>query len=86
MPDFTVTYRDGRTHVVTADKYGPYGENLVFTLGGEEIAIIARSDVESVMLAAIPEAELPPRSRWSQPGRSASANVAQAAPARLGRR
>ncbi len=59
MPDYRVTYRDGRTHVVTADKYGPYGENFVFTLGGEEIAIITRSDVESVMLAEIPEAELP---------------------------
>jgi hypothetical protein len=59
MPDFRVTYRDGRTHVVTADKYGPYGENFVFTLDGEEIAIIARTDVESVVHTNIPEAELP---------------------------
>jgi hypothetical protein len=59
MPDFRVTYRDGRTHVITADKYGPYGDNLVFTLGNDEIAIIARSDVESVVRAEIPEAEVP---------------------------
>ncbi len=59
MPDYRVTYRNGRTHVIAADKYGPYGENFVFTLGGEEIAIIARSDVESVVRANIPEAELP---------------------------
>jgi hypothetical protein len=59
MPDFRVTYRDGRTHVVTADKYGPYGENFVFTRGGEEIAIIARSNVENVVRSDIPEAELP---------------------------
>lgn len=60
MPDFRVTYCDGRTHVVTADKYGPYGDNYVFTLDGVEIAIITRSDVESVMLVDIPEAEMPP--------------------------
>jgi len=59
MPDFRVTYRDGRTHVIEADKYGPYGENFVFMLDGEEIAIIARSDVESVVRTSIPEAEFP---------------------------
>ena len=59
MPDFRVTYRDGRTHVITADKYGPYGDNFIFPLGRDEIAIIARIDVESVVRADIPEPELP---------------------------
>jgi hypothetical protein len=31
----------------------------VFTLGGEEIAIITRADVESVVRTDVPEAELP---------------------------
>jgi hypothetical protein len=59
MPDFRVTYRDGRTHVITADKYGPYGENFVFTLDGAEIAMITRIDVESIVRTEVPEAELP---------------------------
>jgi len=55
---YRVTYRDGRTQLILADKYGPYGEYFVFTLDGEESSI-ARRDVVSVMLAAIPEPEDP---------------------------
>jgi hypothetical protein len=55
---YRVTYRDGRTQLIPADKYGPYGEYFVFTLNGEENSI-ARNDVESVMLADIPEPEDP---------------------------
>jgi hypothetical protein len=50
---YRVTYRDGRSRLVPADKYGPYGDCFVFTFDGEESSI-ARRDVESVMLAAIP--------------------------------
>lgn len=55
---YRVTYRDGRTQLISADRYGPYGGNFVFTLDGEE-NIIARQNVESVMLADIPEPEDP---------------------------
>jgi hypothetical protein len=57
--DYRVTYYDGRAHTITEDKYGPYGDNFVFTLDGVEIAIIARANVESVVLVDVPEAELP---------------------------
>jgi hypothetical protein len=45
--------------VITTDKYGPYGDNFVLTRNGEEIAIIARSEVESVVHTDILEANLP---------------------------
>lgn len=52
---YRVSYRDGRTQLVPADKYGEY---FVFTLSGEENSI-ARWDIESVMLAEIPEPAYP---------------------------
>lgn len=55
---YRVAYHGGRTQLIPADKFGPYGDNFVFTLDGEE-SIIARADVESVMLANIPPADEP---------------------------
>ena len=55
MPDFRVTYRDKQTHVIGADKYGPYGDYFVFSRDGQDIASIPRSEVFSVVSADIPE-------------------------------
>jgi hypothetical protein len=54
-----ITYRDGGTEVIEADRWDPAGDNYVFNLGGVE-TIIARAAVESFMFDDIPEPEEPP--------------------------
>ena len=56
---FRVTYRDGGTEVIEADRWDPAGDNYVFNRGGAE-TVIARASVESFMFANIPEPEGPP--------------------------
>jgi hypothetical protein len=55
---YRVTYRNGRTQLIPADKYGPNGDCWLFVLNGIE-NLISKKDVESVMLADIPEPEWP---------------------------
>lgn len=52
--EWKVQYRDGRERVITAEKYGPYGDNHVFESDSGLIAVIDRKDVESVMRADVP--------------------------------
>jgi hypothetical protein len=59
MVDYRVIYHDGRTHIITAERFGPYGENYVFERDGKDAAIIPRAIVESVMVADIPEPDYP---------------------------
>jgi hypothetical protein len=54
--EWKVLYKDGRERVITSEKYGPYGDNHVFESADGIIAVIDRSDVESVMRADIPDA------------------------------
>jgi hypothetical protein len=56
---FRVTYRDGGTEVIEADRWDPAGDNYVFNRGGVE-TVIARASVESFMFADVPESEPPP--------------------------
>lgn len=58
MTDYRVTYRDGRTQTVPADKFGSNGDYWLFTRNGVE-GLIAKKDVESVMEADIPEPTMP---------------------------
>ena len=55
--EWRVTYKNGRTQIITAEKYGPVGDNHVFESDGVDIAVIDRKDVESVMRADIPGPE-----------------------------
>ena len=66
-----VRHKDGRERVITADKYGPYGDNHVFESDDGIIAVIDRPDVESVMRADVPDAtHRAPRIRTPDIGRS----------------
>ena len=58
MTDYRVTYRDGRTHVVSADKFGSNGDYWLFTRNGVE-SLISKKDVESIMEADIPAPTMP---------------------------
>ncbi len=57
--EWKVRYKNGRVQTITADKYGPVGDNHVFESDGVDIAVIDRKDVESVMRADIPDPETP---------------------------
>lgn len=53
--EWKVRYKDGREQVITAEKYGPHGNNHVFSdADSTNIAVIDREDVESVMRADVP--------------------------------
>ena len=56
---FRVTYRDGGTEIIEADRWDPAGNAYVFTRNGVE-TVIAKASVESFMFADIPEPEPPP--------------------------
>lgn len=53
--EWKVRYKNGRVQEITADKYGPVGDNHVFEADGVDIAVIDRKDVESVMRADVPD-------------------------------
>jgi hypothetical protein len=74
-------WRHCHSHIRAA---GLYRKAFVFTLGGVETAIIARSDVESVVRAEIPEPELPEAPTQPALGSSASANLDAHKSGRLG--
>ncbi len=59
MPEFKVRYKGGRSHVITADKYGAHGDFFVFTRDAKDIFSVALKEVESVGLADIPDPEHP---------------------------
>jgi hypothetical protein len=61
---YRVTYRDGRTQEVPADKYGSNGDYWLFVLDGKE-NLISKKDVESIMLADMPKPEPQRRVRHS---------------------
>jgi hypothetical protein len=66
---YRVSYRNGRTQLVPADKYQSNGDYWLFVINGDE-NLIAKRDVESIMLAELPEPEWPeeppeePRTRF----------------------
>jgi hypothetical protein len=59
MTEFKVVYKDGRTRIVPADKYGRSGDIYWFTRDGRDILTIDADTVESVGEADL----LDPKSR-----------------------
>lgn len=58
--DWKVRYKDGRVQIITADKYGPYGDNHIFESNSVgHVAVIDRKDVESVTRADVPDPAKP---------------------------
>lgn len=61
MPQYKIRYKDGRSHVVEADKYQyRTGVNQYeFTRSNKHVLTISGDRVESVGLADIPDPEAP---------------------------
>jgi hypothetical protein len=55
MTEFKVVYKDGRTRIVPAEKYGRYGNIYSFERDGRDILTIDADTVESVGEADLPD-------------------------------
>jgi hypothetical protein len=58
LQEWKITYKDGATQKVSADKHGVYGDWVVFTAAGKDVLRIAGSQVKSVARADVPDAEV----------------------------